>query len=285
MDWPVFLQRRSKMKSFPRLSIESKQTMASRHSVNACWFTDNGNENNIPSFTVIRWRQRAFPWQTNVIKRSFVRWVISPHRSNVSTFFILSRCPFRTTLNFFLAAHVLALLMRLRFYLLLQLVFVQFAGRLAIRCYSCAGKIDKKQSNDPCLNPAENVGDGRVSEIECLNSKLCWKGITGGQLKRGCGEKRCAFIPDINMGTFVSQTCCANDLCNRTSSLRSASWMSFFCLIRYLTNKFDWINSRFFSERNNVFLFLSSRLFIHFYSVPTRLMGTWETFFKITFLF
>ena len=162
--------------------------------------------------------------------------------------------------------------MRLHFYLLLQLLFVQFAGRLAIRCYSCAGTIDKKQANDPCLSPAENVGDGRVSEIECLNSKLCWKGITGGQLKRGCGEKRCAFIPDINMGTFVSQTCCANDLCNRTSAHRSASWMSFFCLIRYLTNKFDWINSRFLlcsfrissiKRRNNVFLFLSSHLFIH----------------------
>ena len=151
------------------------------------------------------------------------------------TFFILSRSFFREQrwISF-------ALLMRLHFYLLVHLVLGQFDTGLAIRCYSCVGKVDRKQSNDPCLNPAENVGDGRVSEIDCLSTKLCWKSITGGQLKRGCGEKRCAFIPDLNMGSFVSQTCCANDLCNGTAAAAagSAQWMFSFTLLLYLTNYF-----------------------------------------------
>ncbi|UJR38056.1 hypothetical protein I4U23_030738 [Adineta vaga] len=119
--------------------------------------------------------------------------------------------------------------MRLYIYLLvlfhIQIVF-------GIRCYSCVGKTgSKKYSNDPCLNPAENVGDGNVQEIECLNTKLCWKAITGGQLKRGCGEKRCAFIPDINIGSIISQTCCTNDLCNRTSWISSSKWVIYFLIV------------------------------------------------------
>lgn len=118
--------------------------------------------------------------------------------------------------------------MRIELYLivLLQIEFVW-----SIRCYSCVGKIGKKQKTlDPCINPAENVGDGNVEEIECLNSKLCWKAITGGQLKRGCGEKRCAFIPDINMGSLISQTCCSNDLCNQTSSINFSKISLFFLI-------------------------------------------------------
>ncbi|CAF5007846.1 unnamed protein product, partial [Rotaria magnacalcarata] len=80
-------------------------------------------------------------------------------------------------------------------------------------------KNGEKNLFDPCLNPAENVGDGNVYEIDCLNTKLCWKAVTGGTIRRGCGEKRCALMPDINMGALVSQTCCSNDLCNRTSSV------------------------------------------------------------------
>jgi hypothetical protein len=98
------------------------------------------------------------------------------------------------------------------------IVLLEIELVISIRCYSCVGKINNKQKfDDPCLNPAENVGDGNVNEIDCSNAKLCWKGITNGQLKRGCGEKRCAFIPDINMGSLISQTCCSNDLCNQTS--------------------------------------------------------------------
>ena len=75
------------------------------------------------------------------------------------------------------------------------IVFLQIEFSFGLRCYSCVGKTDKKQKpNDPCLSPAENVGDGNVFEIECFNTKLCWKGITAGKLKRGCGEKRCAFV-------------------------------------------------------------------------------------------
>ncbi|CAF0975024.1 unnamed protein product [Adineta ricciae] len=113
--------------------------------------------------------------------------------------------------------------MRLYIYLL---VLFQIEIGLAIRCYSCVGKTgSKKYADDPCLNPAKNLGDGNVKEIECLNTKLCWKAITAGQLKRGCGEKRCAFIPDINMGSVISQTCCSNDLCNRTSVISASQWV------------------------------------------------------------
>ncbi|CAF3330259.1 unnamed protein product [Rotaria socialis] len=99
-------------------------------------------------------------------------------------------------------------------------VLVHIEWTFGIRCYSCTGKKNGEQNLfDPCLNPAENVGDGNVYEIDCLNTKLCWKAVTGGKIRRGCGEKRCAFIPDINMGPLVSQTCCSNDLCNRTSSV------------------------------------------------------------------
>jgi len=108
------------------------------------------------------------------------------------------------------------------------IIFLQIELVFGIRCYSCVGKIDKQ---DPCVNPAENVGDGNVDEIECLNSKLCWKSITGGQLKRGCGEKRCAFIPEINIGSLISQTCCPNDLCNRTSSINLSKWIVLFFII------------------------------------------------------
>ena len=119
--------------------------------------------------------------------------------------------------------------MRFELYLL---IFLQIESIWSIRCYSCVGKFGRKgKSVDPCMNPAENVGDGNVQEIECLNSKLCWKGITGGTLKRGCGEKRCAFIPDINMGSLVSQTCCSNDLCNRTSSKIFSEFFIYFCVI------------------------------------------------------
>ncbi|CAF3810163.1 unnamed protein product, partial [Rotaria magnacalcarata] len=63
-------------------------------------------------------------------------------------------------------------------------------------------KNGEKNLFDPCLNPAENVGDGNVYEIDCLNTKLCWKAVTGGTIRRGCGEKRCALMPDINMGAL-----------------------------------------------------------------------------------
>ena len=100
------------------------------------------------------------------------------------------------------------------------IIFIQIVFTLGIRCYFCTGKIySTKNIVDPCVNPAKNVGDGSVSEVDCLNTKLCWKGITAGRLSRGCGEKRCAFIPDINVGSLISQTCCSNDLCNRTRSL------------------------------------------------------------------
>jgi hypothetical protein len=122
--------------------------------------------------------------------------------------------------------------MRLHIYII---VCLQIELAFGIRCYSCAGKLDKI---DPCLSPAENVGDGNVFEIDCLNSKLCWKGITGGSLKRGCGEKRCAFIPDINMGSIISQTCCSNDLCNRTSSLILSRWIFYIFIFIYLLNYF-----------------------------------------------
>ncbi|CAF0870266.1 unnamed protein product [Rotaria sordida] len=111
------------------------------------------------------------------------------------------------------------------------IVFVHIDLVFGIRCYSCIGEINKKQKPvDPCLNPAENVGDGNVNEIECLNTKLCWKGITAGKLRRGCGEKRCAFIPDISMGSFISQTCCSNDLCNRTSSIILSKSLVYFII-------------------------------------------------------
>lgn len=124
-------------------------------------------------------------------------------------------------------------MMRLELYIV---VFLQIELASGIRCYSCVGQIGKKQNSlDPCVNPAENVGDGNVEEIECLNSKLCWKAITGGKLKRGCGEKRCAFIPDINLGAIISQTCCSNDLCNRTSSMNfSKLFLCFLMLLVYL---------------------------------------------------
>ena len=102
------------------------------------------------------------------------------------------------------------------------ILLLQIEFNFGIRCYSCIGK---QNSNDPCFNPAKNLGDGNVDEIDCLNTKLCWKGVTAGQLKRGCGEKRCAFIPDINMGSIISQTCCSNDLCNRTSSIVLSKWI------------------------------------------------------------
>jgi hypothetical protein len=112
------------------------------------------------------------------------------------------------------------------------IIFLQIELVFGIRCYSCVGKIDKQQKTiDPCINPAENLGDGNVDEIECLNSKLCWKSIAGGQLKRGCGEKRCAFIPEINFGSLISQTCCPNDLCNRTSSINLSKWIVLFFII------------------------------------------------------
>lgn len=112
------------------------------------------------------------------------------------------------------------------------IIFLQIELIFGIRCYSCVGKINKnKNIIDPCVNPAENVGDGIVNEIECLSSKLCWKAITGGKLTRGCGEKRCAFIPDIDMGSLVSQTCCSNDLCNRTSLINISKWFIYFFII------------------------------------------------------
>jgi hypothetical protein len=122
--------------------------------------------------------------------------------------------------------------MRLELYVI---VFLQIELVFGIQCYSCVGRIDRKQKTiDPCLNPAENVGDGNVKEIDCLNSKLCWKAITGGQLRRGCGEKRCAFLPDINLGSLVSQTCCPNDLCNGTSSMKLSKWILVYFLIYFL---------------------------------------------------
>ncbi len=115
------------------------------------------------------------------------------------------------------------------------IIFFEIELVFGIRCYSCVSTIDKTQETtvDPCLNPAENVGDGNVNEIECLNSKLCWKAITGGRVKRGCGEKRCAFIPDINLGSLVSQSCCPNDLCNRTSSIKLSKWIVYFIFLIY----------------------------------------------------
>jgi len=106
------------------------------------------------------------------------------------------------------------------------IVLLKIEFNVGIRCYSCSGIIGSKQHPDhPCLNPAKNVGDGNVYEIDCLNKKLCWKGITGGLLTRGCAQKRCAIIPDINMGSLISQTCCSNDLCNRTSSIILSKWI------------------------------------------------------------
>ena len=146
-------------------------------------------------------------------------------------------------------------MLMMRFILFILFVF-NFHQVSTIRCFSCVGVINKKQPNDPCLNPAENVGDGRVTEIDCLNTKLCWKGVTGGQLKRGCGEKRCAFLPDLNMGSFISQTCCANDLCNRTTSIEISRWLSLFTFSLYLLTLFGWIKLNFFLE----FFFLESML-------------------------
>jgi hypothetical protein len=119
--------------------------------------------------------------------------------------------------------------MRLEYYIV---ILLQIESIFSIRCYKCTGKIDRKQKSlDPCVNPAENVGDGNVEEIECLNSKLCWKAVTGGKLNRGCGEKRCAFIPDINLGSIISQTCCPNDLCNQTTSSKNISkWIVYFLI-------------------------------------------------------
>jgi len=112
------------------------------------------------------------------------------------------------------------------------IIFLQIELVFGIRCYSCVGTTDENQETiDPCINPAENVGDGNVNEIECFNSKLCWKAITGGKLKRGCGEKRCAFIPEVNFGSLISQTCCSNDLCNRTSSIKFSKWIVLFFII------------------------------------------------------
>ena len=125
------------------------------------------------------------------------------------------------------------------------LILFQLHELQSIRCYSCVGRVNQKNTNDPCLNPAENVGDGRVSEIECLNSKLCWKSITGGQLKRGCGEKRCALVPDISIGSLMTQTCCSNDLCNRSSTQISSLWMcSIVLLFLNLMNNFASIDLR-----------------------------------------
>ena len=118
--------------------------------------------------------------------------------------------------------------MRLELYIV---IFLQIELAFGIRCYSCTGTSDKKQkATDPCVNPAENVDDKTVKEIECVNSKLCWKATVGGQLKRGCGGKRCAFIPDIDMGSLVSLTCCSNDLCNRTSSIKISKWTIYFLI-------------------------------------------------------
>lgn len=114
--------------------------------------------------------------------------------------------------------------MRLELYVIL---FLQIEFIWAIRCYSCVGK---HKSLDGCVNPAENVGDGHVEEIECSKSKLCWKGIANGKIQRGCGEKRCAFIPDINMGSLITQTCCSNDLCNRTSTKTFSKFFIYFLL-------------------------------------------------------
>ncbi len=114
------------------------------------------------------------------------------------------------------------------------IIFLQIELLFGIRCYSCVGKMNNKQNqNDPCLSPAENVGDGNVNEIDCLNTKLCWKGITGGNIRRGCGEKRCALIPEINMGSLISQTCCSNDLCNKTSSINLSKWIIYFLIFFY----------------------------------------------------
>ena len=123
--------------------------------------------------------------------------------------------------------------MKLSVYILL---FLRIELVLGIQCYSCIGRSRKHVGDDPCANPAENVGDGHVREIDCVNEKLCWKGITGGRLKRGCGEKRCALLPDINMGSLITQTCCANDLCNRTSARLASQWLSYFLLALHTFN-------------------------------------------------
>ena len=126
--------------------------------------------------------------------------------------------------------------MRLSVYMLL---FLRLEFVIGIQCYSCVGRSRKHAGDDPCANPAENVGDGHVREIDCVNEKLCWKGITGGRLKRGCGEKRCAFLPDINMGSLVTQTCCANDLCNRTSARLASQWLGYFLLVLHFFHYFS----------------------------------------------
>ncbi|CAF4028412.1 unnamed protein product [Adineta steineri] len=122
-------------------------------------------------------------------------------------------------------------MMKLYIYLI---VLLQIEVVFGIRCYSCVGKIgNKKQPEDPCLNPGKNVGDGSVTEIDCSSTKLCWKAISGGQLKRGCGEKRCAFIPDISIGSLISQTCCTNDLYFHNLPIMSRRSLSEESLVRF----------------------------------------------------
>lgn len=112
------------------------------------------------------------------------------------------------------------------------IVFVHIEWTFGIRCYSCVSdKNNQQNAVDPCLNPAEYVGDGNVNEIDCLNTKLCWKAITNGKIRRGCGEKRCTFIPDISVGSLISQTCCSSDLCNRTFIIISSKSTVFLLLL------------------------------------------------------
>ncbi|CAF1074499.1 unnamed protein product [Rotaria sp. Silwood1] len=104
------------------------------------------------------------------------------------------------------------------------IIFVHIDLVFGIRCYSCVGEVhNQRKPLDPCLNPAENVGDGNVNEIECVNTKLCWKGIAAGKIRRGCGEKRCAFIPDINS---IDSTAMTLDSLSESSLLRLEQYLN-----------------------------------------------------------
>ena len=113
-------------------------------------------------------------------------------------------------------------IMRLALYIV---ILLQIKLCFGIKCYSCDGTIDRtKTTVDPCESPAEYLDNDKVKEITCKNDKLCWRATAGKKLTRGCGGKRCTFIPDVDMGSLFSQTCCSNDLCNRTSTKNLSKW-------------------------------------------------------------
>ena len=160
---------------------------------------------------------------------SFLFCIIISPSFVLSRYFFVEIAVFLSSLSLSRVYVGIEQVMRLEIYIV---IFLQIEFIWAIRCYSCVGKIGRNEKTlDPCINPAENVGDGNVEEVECSKSKLCWKAIASGKIRRGCGEKRCAFIPDVNMGSIITQTCCANDLCNRTSTKTFSKFFIYFLLV------------------------------------------------------